>query len=344
MINRTDLTKRLVATIMQRGSRVGQNAFAVHFPGVEALHNTGLSVRFRLDKKLRGESDFTLGELSDKYEMNVPLGFGENDDSTGLYVFNMVLVPTNTLDTGTAVLASCTTVGVLRVACSNANTVAAAPWKSMSVDTVETRDVSVGEVVNQNGLSIDDMIVAYNAASKNFSGWTNGGESGWKELATVTKSGVSFVDAETAQMPRGNAFWLVRSAPSRYFYLIGRYTGEDYVVKLQGGSKAEPGYTLVANPTMYDVDLNDLVFVDGEGNAAEPAVGDSIIVQDAAGLQTRYYRDSGNAKWGRSKQVRVGRRTVTQWHEGGVIPSGTGFWYNRTTADGELSIKFGGSK
>ena len=273
--------------------------------------------------------------------MNIPLGFGEDNDSTGLYVFNMVLVPTNTLDEGTAVLASCTTVGVMRVACSNANTVAAAPWKSMSVDTVETRDISVGEVVNQNGLSIDDMIVAYNAASKNFSGWANEGESGWKELATVTKSGVSFVDAETAQMPRGNAFWLVRSAPSKYFYLIGRYTGEDYVVELQGGSKAEPGYTLVANPTMCDVDLNDLKFVDGEGNPAEPAVGDSIIVQDAAGLQTRYYRDSKNEKWGRTKTVRVGRRTTKEWQEGGNIPSGTGFWYNRTTTD-ELSIKFGG--
>lgn len=343
VIDRQDLSKKLVATIMQRGSRVNKDAFVVHFPGVEALHNTGLNVRYRLDRKLKGESAFTLGELSDMYEMNVPLGFGENDDSTGLYVFNMVLVPTNTLDTGTAVLASCATVGVMRVACVNPNTVAAVPWKSMSVDTEEVRDIPAGEVVNQNGLSIDDMIVAYNAASKNFSGWTNEGEDGWKGLATVTKNGVSLVDAETAQMPRGNAFWLVRSAPAKYFYLIGRYTGEDYEVELKSGSKEEPGYTLVANPTMNDVDLNDLNFVDGEGKASAPAVDDTIIVLDAAGVQTRYYRDSKNEKWGRTKTVRVGRRTTKQWQEGGNIPSGTGFWYNRTSTE-ELVIKFGGAQ
>lgn len=343
VIDRTDLTKRLVATVMQRGSRVDKNAFVIHFPGVVALQNTGLNIRYRLDKKLRGESDFTIGELSDKYEMNVPLGFGENDDSTGLYVFNMVLVPTNTLDTGTAVLASCATVGVMRVACANPNTVAAVPWKSMSVDTEEERDIPAGEVVNQNGLSIDDMIVAYNAASKNFSGWTNEGEDGWKGLATVTKNGVSLVDAETAQLPRGNAFWLVRSAPSKYFYLIGRYTGEDYEVELKGGSKKEPGHTLVANPTMHDVDLNDLVFVDGEGNPAEPSLDDRIVVLDASGMQTIYFLHKTKKKWGRNVPTKVGNRTKQIWTEGGAIPSGTGFWYNRASTD-ELFIKFGGAQ
>ena len=346
VIDRKNMSQRLVATIMQRGSRVGKDAFVVHFPGVEALHNTGLNIRFRLDKKLKGESAFTPGALSDKYEMNVPLGFEDGNDSTGLYVFNMVLVSTNeTAETGAgeAVLASCATVGVLRVACSNANTVAAAPWKSMSVDTMETRDISVGEVVNQNGLSIDDMIVAYNAASKNFSGWSNAGESGWNALATVTKNGVELEEAETATFARGNAFWLVRSAPSKYFYLIGRYTGEDYEVELKGGSKEAPGYTLVANPTMHDVDLNDLVFVDREGDAATPSLDDRIVVLDASGMQTIYFLHKTKKKWGRNVPTKVGNRTKQIWTEGGAIPSGTGFWYNRASTD-ELFIKFGGAQ
>lgn len=346
VIDRKNMSQRLVATIMQRGSRVGKDAFVVHFPGVEALHNTGLSVRFRLDKKLKGESAFTPGALSDKYEMNVPLGFEDGNDSTGLYVFNMVLVSTNeTAETGAgeAVLASCATVGVLRVACSNANTVAAAPWKSMSVDTMETRDISVGEVVNQNGLSIDDMIVAYNAASKNFSGWTNEGEDGWKGLATVTKNGVSLVDAETAQMPRGNAFWLVRSAPSKYFYLIGRYTGEDYVVELQGGSKAEPGHTLVANPMMHDVALGGLEFVDEDGKSSSPGDKDRIVILDAAGFEISHYR-SGD-KWVHRELTKVGKRTkqVEVDSSNVVIPAGTGFWYTRKS-EGALTIKFGGEQ
>ena len=351
MIDRQQLNKKLVAAVRQSGNRVNDDTFIVYFPNVSVLRNTGLNVGFRLDTKLKGESEFTKGRVSDKYEMNVPLGPG---DPTGLYVFNIVLTPTNNAATGEAmygggesVMTSIATVGVIRASSAFTNTVTVAPWRSMAIGAEEAVDVSVSDVVNPNsGIVADDLILAYNSADSNFNVWarsqTRGDE--WTPLATVTKSGLSVAAAESSRFAPGRAFWLVRSAPGPYIYLVGRYTGQDYVFDLAGGTAAAPGFTLVANPTMYDIDLNDLVFVDGEGNAAEPAVGDSIIVQDAAGLQTRYYRDSGNAKWGRSKQVRVGRRTVTQWHEGGVIPSGTGFWYNRTTADGELSIKFGGSK
>ena len=299
VIDRKDMSKKLIATVMQRGSRVGKDAFVVHFPGVEALHNTGLNIRFRLDKKLKGESAFTLGELSDKYEMTVPLGFGENDDSTGLYVFNMVLVSTNeTAETGAgeAVLASCTTVGVMRVSSTNMNTVTAVPWYSMSVDTETPTNIVANDVVNQNGISADDMILAYKAASGKFNAWSNGGESGWKALATVSTNGVDVVDADDAQFPRGNAFWLVRSNPStKYYYLIGRYTGDNYEVELAGGTAENPGNTLVANPTTEDVDLNDLVFVDASGAETTPGDKDLITIQDAAGVQTTYYRSG--AKW-----------------------------------------------
>ena len=345
VIERTDMSRKLVATVMQRGSRVGQNAFVVHFPGVEALRNTGLNIRYRLDRKLKGETEFTLGELSDKYEMTVPLGFEDGNDSTGLYVFNMVLVSTNeTAETGAgeAVLASCATVGVMRVSSTNMNTVTAVPWYSMSVDTETPTNIVANDVVNQNGISTDDMILAYKAASGKFNAWSNGGESGWKALATVSTNGVDVIDADDAQFPRGNAFWLVRSNPSaKYYYLIGRYTGDNYEVELAGGSKEEPGYTLVANPTMHDVDLNDLKFVDGEGNPAEPSLDDRIVVLDASGVQTIYFLHKTKKKWGRNVPTKVGNRTKQIWTEGGAIPSGTGFWYNRAATD-ELSIKFGG--
>ena len=345
VIDRKDMSKKLIATVMQRGSRVGKDAFVVHFPGVEALHNTGLNIRFRLDKKLKGESAFTLGELSDKYEMTVPLGFGENDDSTGLYVFNMVLVSTNeTAETGAgeAVLASCTTVGVMRVSSTNMNTVTAVPWYSMSVDTETPTNIVANDVVNQNGISADDMILAYKAASGKFNAWSNGGESGWKALATVSTNGVDVVDADDAQFPRGNAFWLVRSNPStKYYYLIGRYTGDNYEVELAGGTAENPGNTLVANPTTEDVDLNDLVFVDASGAETTPGDKDLITIQDAAGVQTTYYRSG--AKWGCKMLQKVGKRTKQVFVEGGTIPAGTGFWYSRASAE-PLKIKFGGAR
>ena len=90
---------------------------------------------------------------------------------------------------------------------------------------------------------------------------------------------------------------------------------------------------------MHDIDLNDLEFVDGEGNPASPASGDRITVMDIAGMQTIYARNAANTSWGRKVLVKVGRRTRQDWVEGGTIPAGTGFWYKRT-ASGTLKIRF----
>ena len=347
VIDRQDLSKKLVATIMQRGSRVNKDSFVVHFPNVEALRNTGLNIRFRLDKKLKGESTFTQGALSDKYDMNVPLGFEDENDSTGLYVFNMVLVSTNeTAETGAgeAVLASCATVGVMRVSSMNMNTVTAVPWYSMSVDTETPTNIVANDVVNQNGISTDDMILAYKAASGKFNAWSNGGESGWKALATVTTNGVDVVDADDAQFPRGNAFWLVRSNPStKYYYLIGRYTGDNYEVELAGGTAENPGHTLVANPTTDDTTPGALKFYDGNGDETTPGAGDRIVILDASGFEVSHYRSGG--KWVHRELQQTGKRTkqVQVDSSGVVIPSGTGFWYTRKS-EGALVIKFGGAE
>jgi hypothetical protein len=364
MIDRTDLSKKLVAAVRQSGNRVNEDSFVVYFPNVSVLRNTGLNVGFRLDKKLRYDADsgrnltrdefaaknFTIGELSDKYEMNVPLG---PVDPTGLYVFNIVLTPTNNAATGEAmygggesVMASVATVGVIRVSSALTNTVTVAPWKSLALGTEEAVDVSVSDLVNPNsGIVVDDMILAYNAEAMNFNVWartqTKGEE--WTALTTVTKTGVSVSTEEVNRFALGKAFWLVRNVPGPYIYLVGRYTGEDYVFDLEGGSAAEPGHTLVANPTMFDVPLNDLVFVDGEGNPAMPAAGDRIMTQDISGFQTIYYRNSTNTKWGRNVPTKVGRRIQNVWTEDGTNTVGTGFWYMRTGA-GPCKIKFGAVK
>ena len=347
VIERDDLEKKLVAAVRQSGSRVDANSFVVYFPGVAALRNTGLDVKYRIDRKLKGEEGFTLGALSDKYEMNVPLGPG---DPTGLYVFNMVLMPTNQVAyPGQAVLASCTTVGVLRVSSLATNTVTAAPWMSMDTETAENEPIEVSETVNPNGLAEGtrdgegDRILVYNAATDKFLSWSHLTGTSWSSATTVTKSGLASSDADTTTLARGTAFWLVRNDPgsvgsTNYVYLVGRYTGDTYSVALNGGTADKPGYTLVANPTMNDVGLNDndLAFVGGS-----PAADDRIVVQDAAGYQRFYIRRNG--EWGRWVSQKVGGRVKQTWVSGATIPSGTGFWYVRT-ADGDLSIRFGGEE
>ena len=346
VIEREDLAKKLVAAIVQSGTRVNDGSFVVHFPGVEGLRNTGLDIHYRLDRKLKGETEFTQGALSDNYEMNVPLG---PEDPTGLYVFNMVLTPTN--GAGHAVLASCATVGVLRVSSLATNTVTAVPWMAMSKDEAMNVTVAVSETVNPNGLAEGtrdgegDRILVYNAATDKFLSWSHLTGTSWSSATTVTKSGLASSDADTTTLARGTAFWLVRNDPgsvgsTNYVYLVGRYTGDSYSVALNGGSAEEPGYTLVANPTMADVDLNGLVFA---GDPAAPAAGDRIVIQDAAGFQKFYVRNAGNTEWGRYVSRKIGGRVKQTWVSGATIPSGTGFWYVRT-ADDDLSIRFGGEE
>ena len=340
VIGRTNLNQKLIATIMQSNSRVQENCFIVRFSAVQALRNTGLDVKFRLDRKLKGTNAFALGELSEKYEMNVPLG---PDDPTVLYVFNVVLTPTNELYTGQSVLSSITTIGVVRVMSTLTNTVTAVPWGSMTYGTETNAAVMVADVLNPNGLSKDDAILAYDTQTRGFRSWKHVSGNNWESITSVTKGGLYESSANETCLDQGNAFWLVRSNPSRNgepvpFYLIGRYTGEDYVLGLAGGSAETPGHTLVANPTFNDVDLNRLVFVDGEGHAATPANGDRIIVQGESGLQTEYFRYNG--AWGCNVITNMRGRIRQVWTPGGKIPSGTGFWYKRT-GDGALNIKFG---
>ena len=337
-----ELDDALVAAIHQACPRVAENHFEIRFPNVNPLGNTGLAVDYRLDRRLAGEAAFSEGPRSDKYEMNVPLG---PSDPTGLYVFNIVLSTTND-PVARAVLPSCATVGVLRVSSLATNVVAAVPWMSMASTKPENEPVEVAETVNPNGLSVGDRILAYNTAS-NFQGWAHLSRLGtdWGALEAGEADGVAVVATNTTRFARGGAFWLVRTHPGDCFYLVGRYTGDEYTTEIAGGTAAAPAYTLVANPTMAGVNLNALVFVDGSGDPATPAAGDRIVVQDAAGFQKFYVRNAANTEWGRYVSGMSDGRVIQSWESGAAVsvPSGTGFWYVRTD-QGPLAIRFGGAQ
>ena len=348
VINREDKSEKLVAAVLQSGGRVDENAFVVHFPDIAAVEDTGLSIRYRLDRKLRGESVFTPGALSKKYEMNVPLDAG---DPSGLYVLNIVLTPTNETYAalGNSVLSSCTTIGVLRVSSILTNTVVSVPWYCTTHSLEESEDVQVANVVNPNGLVSGDSIYVYDIDTDVFNVWNwslDGNPNKWSTNTTVTVDGIfGGTDPEKTRLPRSSAFWLVRHDPgsdgaTNYVYLIGRYTGEKHVVELTPGeSLSNPGHTLVGNPTLSDIDLNDLVFVDGEGNPATPDVNDRIIMMDIAGVNNTYYRNKNNTMWGHDEVMIVKGRPKRCFVQGGNVPSGTGFWYKRASGE-ELRIEF----
>ena len=116
--------------------------------------------------------------------------------------------------------------------------------------------MSVADVVNPFSIGGGDAIHAYETEGGTFRVWERTGDGKWNAPVTVNTSGVSQSKAEEATFAPGKAFWFVRNAPGPYIYLVGRFTGEDYVFDLEGGSAKEPGHTLVANPTFFDVALN----------------------------------------------------------------------------------------
>ena len=242
-----------------------------------------------------------------------------------------------------SVIASCATIGVLRVSSALTNTVTVAPWMSMSVDSTNKIEMSVVDVVNPFSIGGGGAIHAYETEDNTFRVWERTRDGSWNSPVTVNTSGVSQSKAEEATFAPGRAFWLVRNAPGDYIYLVGRYTGDDYEFNIEGGTTNAPGHTLVANPTMFDVALNDLEFVDGEGNPAKPALGDRIIFQDVSGYQTIYFPHATTKKWGRNVPTKVGRRVQNVWTEDGTNTMGTGFWYLRTDQS-TLKIKFGGAQ
>ena len=94
-----------------------------------------------------------------------------------------------------------------------------------------------------------------------------------------------------------------------------------------------------SDEAMKSISVNITANLLGLGNAATPAAGDRITVLDMAGMQTIYFRNTANTKWGCNVRKKVKGVMRTVWTEGGTIPSGTGFWYMRTD-EGTLKVRF----
>ena len=350
VLEREDFSKKVVATIMQKGSTVNPNSFVVHFPNIEPLRGTGLRVQYRLDKKLRrnltksefAAAGFEIGELTGKYETNIPLAPG---DPTGLYVFNLVFTPTNELYTGQSVIASCATIGVLRVESAMTNTMMAVPWLSMSLDSTNEVEVAASEVVNPNSVGASELLY-WDPEVDNYRQWDKEGE-GWASIPTVSISGVSEAAADTTRLPLGSTFWLGRNTPiapagsTNYIYLVGRYTGDDVTVSIAEGDGTTLTSTMVANPTFYDVAINptNLASVINLVWDGTPDSGDQILIPTEDAMPTILTWNGSN--WGASaleqyeKNGRMRTRVIRKTDY--TIAPGRGFWYYRK-ATGALSV------
>jgi len=279
---------------------------------------------------------------------------GKSIGATGLYRVYTLLVP-NVYQAITNEIPSTNIIGVLEVVSPLTNTVVAVPWKELASDPALAADITVSNYVSTVNLSDGDRVYALpdDTGSKRgadakavYEMWTleggkwdvvmtvsaaKGGDSGYSEITPADPS-------DKRRFPRTKAVWVQRQNPLDAsgaivpFFLVGQYEYKGVDIGVAGGSKTEPGYTLISVPSYKDFSINSL---DWSGYTADST--DFVRVVDGA--------RSFLLKWSNGKWCTEG--SVTDWRgrtRPGFIPyetplkAGTGFWFCRH--GGAFTIKW----
>jgi len=240
--------------------------------------------------------------------------------------------------------------GALKVLSANTNTITAVPWTTYTERESEAGAIASTNLVMTLGLGTGDFITSYDESSGDgrYHAWAVGADGKWSAMSTCANVGgvttVSVPDANAAATLRGRGLWVGRATPVDVqggpvpYYLFGQSVLAPCTnaVLAQTGTRAAS--SLQANPTAQSVALNDLVFAAGGSistGATAAAVGDTIVVPTPHGVYEKLYMyNPANGGWGQWKQQRVvlpnGRTAIRSvFTTDGVIPPGTGFWYER---------------
>ena len=246
---------------------------------------------------------------------------GKSVNASGFYRVTTLIVPEHELSV-TNEIPSTNIVGVLEVASTLTNTLAAVPWVALAEDPshADGRPVTVSNYVHTSHLDHEDSVqVADKGHIYRKWDWDKPGKK-WSGAITVTKNAVlAESPAEEHPISRDSAVWVTRKDPAaKPFFLIGQYSNAPVSLEIAGGSADAPVCTLVPNPTMAEVNVNTAY--NWKGKSIE---GDIIRIpnEKKAPLVLRW----NGSEWGR--YVNQGR--VSVWKNDATIPAGTGAWYMR---------------
>ncbi|MBQ9430140.1 MAG: hypothetical protein IJU44_01175 [Kiritimatiellae bacterium] len=365
IVTGTEYTQPLWIDMASDGSQMTMRIWDK--PLAEVKKDLGYTVRYVLEKttgagwnRIAGPTEDALAIDTARPGMNVTLlkEDGTTAGASGLYRVVTQIIP-NQKTTVVNEIPSKNIGGILEVASSYTNTVIASPWVALDTDKQSgavalaadpaADNVTIAKLMADVNLAAGDKIYAYDTANKVHYGWekiaNRGSETdAWESFISAAPDGVTMADPVSSTMSRGGAFWLVRPTPLaadgslKPVFVCGQHLAGDYTVTVPGGGSTEPVCVLIANPTMYDVDINSLKFT---GDIGEE---DTIWVPSAnPNIATTYRRNITNGTWEQKTFKYLGNRKVTVWRAEGSIPAGTGFWYTRRTA-GDLTLTWDGWK
>ena len=321
---------QLLLSTVENGSDGGVSLkVALADAGKVGRGDTGYTVKYDIRKST--ESGWVrVGEIMDAPRFSVPL-LGENGASvgaSGFYRITTLIIPEGELSV-TNEIPSTNIVGVLEVASKLTNTLAAVPWTALAKDPVESAEnlVKVADYVHTPHLWEGDSV---QVADKGhiYRYWQWGGQNnGWEGAQTVTRDAVLPETAASAHsLERNSAVWVTRNKPTeKPFFLIGQYSSEVQKLKIEAGSGDNPVCTLVPNPSLTAVKLNDSVW----NWSTNPIGNNKDLIRIPNGDKAPLLVQWDGKEWGR--YVNEGRKTV--WTNDVTIPAGTGFWYMRCGED-----------
>lgn len=322
IVTGTDENQLLLSTAAEDGNGLSLDISLVD-ADKRGRTDTGYHVRYDLRKSVNGAWT-RVGEVMDEPAFSVPLldGDGKSVGASGFYRVTTLIIPDNTPSV-TNEIPSTNIVGVLEVASTLTNTLAAVPWVSLAADpaTADSLPVTVSNYVHTAHLDDDDAVqVADKGHIYRKWHWDKGGKK-WSGAITVTRDAVhAATDAEDHAIGRESAVWVKRGKPDeKPLFLIGQYSAAEVSLTIEGGSRENPVCTLVPNPCLNDVPVNSYPW------GANPVKGDLVRIPNEKSVPLAL--SWNGSEWGRI--VKVPGERYGRWKNDEKIPSGTGFWYMR---------------
>jgi hypothetical protein len=283
--------------------------------------DTGYHVCYDLRKSVNGIWT-RVGDVTTEPNFSIPLlnETGNSVDASGFYRVTTLIIPNDTLSV-TNEIPSTNIVGVMEVASTLTNTLTAVPWVTLAEDpaAAEERPVTVSNYVHTPHLDHDDAIQI--AGSDNvYKQWKwHKNEKKWHGSITATRNAVMMAtDAAEQPITRNSAVWVSRNDPAaKPFFLIGQYASAPVELDIAGGSDAEPVCTLVPNPSLTPVKINDFKW------GKNPHEKDLIRIPNEKGAPLLF-------TWtGEAWETFIGTDRGGYWTTEFEVPAGTGFWYMR---------------
>ena len=299
--------------------------------------DTGYHVRYDLRKCVDGAWT-RVGEIMDRPTFSVPLlgDDGKSVGASGFYRVTTLIVPDHKLSV-TNEIPSTNIVGVLEVASTLTNTLAAVPWVALAEDPshADGRPVTVSNYVHTSHLQNEDSVqVADKGHIYRKWDWDKHGKK-WSGAITVTKNAV-FAEspAEEHSISRDSAVWVTRKDPAaKPFFLIGQYSSAAVELTInsapQGEDEVDAVCTLVPNPSMEAVKINSYNW------GSNPHINDLIRIPNEQDSPVALHWNG--REWGRIIPPEPGKR-VGRYTNEDEVPAGRGFWYMRAKGGGEFKI------